>query len=146
MTKQEILNTIDKLLPQMPKIDFALLGTCNLYIQGITELVPNDFDLMTNYEGIRKIGKTFDSEVFVDGEPGYIETEFDLDGIEIHFVSTDKNPLRPDNFQDFTTIISFEGREVPCLTLESEYEAYSKMGRDKDKLKLKQIEELPKKV
>lgn len=146
MTRSEISNVIDILLPQMPAIDFALIGTCNLYIQGITELVPNDFDLITNDEGVKEISRVFDSEIFTDGEPGYLETQFELNGIEIHFVSTDNNPLRPNNFQNFVKTIEFEGKKVPCLTLESEYEAYSKMNREKDKRKLELIRAVLEKV
>lgn len=146
MTKNEILATVDSLIPRMAAVDFVLIGTCNLYIQGIVELVPNDFDILTNDEGIRQISEVFGSEIFVDGEPGYLETQFDLNGIEIHCVSTLKNPLRPDDIPANTVITEFEGRRVPCLSLESEYEAYSQMGRDKDKRKLELIRAALKKV
>jgi|GEM_PF-1611190 len=139
MTKEEIISTIDKLIPELSGIEFALLGTCGLYLQGITSLVPKDFDILTNDNGIHLASEKFGSELFSGEDSKYLETEFHLNGIEIHFVSTDKNPVRPDNCLPLVETVNFEGRKIPCMSLTSEYEAYSQMGRDKDKAKLSLI-------
>jgi len=129
---------LKELMPKLDKINFAVLGTLNLYFQGI-DVAPRDIDFLTNNKGIEKISSIFDCSV--TKKEGYLETKFEVDGIEIHFVSNESNPIRPLNFMKYVLAIEKYGIKIPCMSLKSELTAYREMERDKDKEKIKALEE-----
>jgi predicted nucleotidyltransferase len=131
------------LISKISDINFVLLGSLNLRLQGI-EINPSDIDFLTDNEGIKKISQIFNSKI-LKTDIGYLETIFEIDGIGIHFVANISNPVRPANFMDHTVLIEKNGIKIPCTSLEAELEAYRKMNRDKDKEKIKLIEEYLKK-
>lgn len=118
---------------------FALLGTLNLKLQGIG-VNPTDIDFLTDDGGIEKVSQIFNSKISKN-ETGYLETIFEIDGIEVHFVSNSQNPVRPVNFMDYTILIEKDGIKILAMSLESELKAYHKMKRDKDVEKIKLLEE-----
>lgn len=127
------------LLSRLKGIDWALIGTFNLYLQGIS-VDPNDVDILTTAKDIKKIARVFGSSVF--NEHGYDETETALDGIAVHAVTIDGNPLR--GHQSLTNdkiYLDIDNLKVPCMSPESELKFYRQAGREKDKLKVKLIEE-----
>ena len=133
---EEILKLV---VSKIPDIKFALLGTLNLRLQGIG-VNPTDIDFLTDDEGIEKASQIFNSKVSKN-EIGYLETIFEINGIEVHFVSDSQNPVRPSNFMDYAVLIEKNGVKIPFMSLGAELEAYRKMNRDKDKEKIKLLEE-----
>ena len=125
---EQALRTI---LEKLEDIDFALLGTFNLSLQGI-EITPHDLDLLTDDEGVDKIGKIFASTITEEKEDHYKETKFYVSGVEVHVVSSENNSLRPRNFQRETIWIQKGDLKIPCMSLKSELQFYQQAGRAKD--------------
>jgi hypothetical protein len=140
MEEDKIKITLQNLLPKLAGINFVLLGTLNLKLQGLP-LDPRDIDFLTDNEGVNKIAKIFGSKIIKDEDYAYIQTAFDFMGIEIHFASAELN-LRPENFLDYVVNIEKYGLTIPCLSLESELETYEQMGREKDKRKIELLREM----
>jgi len=132
MTEKKIKETLKLLIPQLGGIDFALLGTANLKLQGM-DFNPNDLDFLVDDTGINKISKLFKSKITKNS--GYLEICFIIDKIEVHFVSNILNNMRPANFIEHIIIVEKYNLKIPCMSLQSELEAYEKMGRNKDKEK-----------
>jgi hypothetical protein len=122
----------------MNGIDFAVVGTYNLYLQGVN-IVPNDLDFITDDEPLGKVGKIFGSEITVN-ESGYKETEFKFNNTDIHLVSNINNKLRPP-FRDNIVWLQKEDLKIPCMSLESELLFYEKINREKDMGKVELIGE-----
>jgi len=137
---EKFLKVLKILLKKLGGIDFALLGTFNLSLQGI-KIIPGDLDLLTDDEGIEKISQIFKSTVVKEKEVGYKETQFQIKGIEVHVVSNKKNPLRPQNFKKHLVWIEKEGLKIPCMSLESELSFYRQARREKDRGKVRLIQE-----
>ncbi len=142
MTREEIIATLSTLLPMLGGIRFGLIGSANLSIQGI-DIVAGDIDFVTNDEGVQKVSEVFGSTINRDNP--YIKTEFEYEGFEIEFVSNQNNPFRPVDYLDHIEMFKVGDLDVPVIALTAEHKVYSMMGRDKDRLKMGQIEELLKK-
>jgi len=140
MTDGQLEKILKILITKLEGIDFALIGSLNLKIQGLNYLDPRDIDFLTNNEGIKKISEIFGSEL--NNESGYLETSFQFEGIEIHLVSNQNNPIRPANFKEHLKMIKKYNINLPCLSLESELFAYEKMDREKDVEKIKNIKKI----
>ena len=82
-----------------------------------------------------------DSEISENNEDKYLETKFYIDGVEIHCVSADLNTLRGKNPLEEAILVERNGIKVLCMPLESELRFYKGMDRDKDKIKIKSLEE-----
>lgn len=131
---------IELLISKLSDVDFALLGSLNLKFQGVSEIEPRDIDFLTDDQGIKEVSRIFDSKIFKDNEDEYLETIFEIDNIEVHFVSNNSNSIRPINFMDYVVNVKKYGIDIPCMSLKSELEAYKKMNREKDKVKIDLIE------
>ncbi|MFH1863519.1 MAG: hypothetical protein ABIJ85_01220 [bacterium] len=59
---KDFFKALEVLLKKLEGIDFALLGTFNLFLQGI-KIEPHDLDLITDNKGIRKIAGIFRSKI-----------------------------------------------------------------------------------
>lgn len=118
------------------KIDCSLLGSFNLYLQGI-DIVPHDLDFITDDDGIKKISDIFKSNIVKKN--GYFETAFIFNNIDIHIVSNENNNLR-EPFRNNIVWIDIKGVRVPCQSLESELRFYKKINRQKDLGKVELIE------
>jgi len=136
---EKIETTLKLLVNKIPMINFALIGSSCLNLHGI-KIYPNDIDFLTDDEGIKRISQIFNSKI-LKNEIGYLETIFKINNVEIHFTSNVSNPIRLINFMDYTVLIEKNGIKIPCMSLESEFEVYRKMKREKDKNKTKLIKE-----
>lgn len=137
---EDFFEALKILLAKLEGVDFALLGSYNLFIQGI-KVTPRDVDLLTDDEGIRKIGQTFDSEVIKKPENHYKETQFLIGKVEVHVVSCKNNPLHPDDFKKYIIWIEKENLKIPCMSLTSELAFYHGAGREKDRKKTLLLQE-----
>lgn len=126
------------ILEKLKGIKFALIGSFNLSLQGV-QIEPHDLDILTDDEGIAEISKIFSSKIFAENE--YKETEFKIGDTEVHVVSSQKNPLRPDDLEKFIIEVDNDGLKIPCASLESEMSFYERSGRAKDLGKVKLIED-----
>lgn len=118
--------------------DFVVMGTYNLFLQGIN-IDPNDVDLLTDDSIVFEAGRRFESKLKMNKQ-GFIETEFSLEGVNVHFVGTRNNIIRPP-FRENTTWIEKEGLKIPCLSLTAELDFYTYMQREKDLGKAELIRE-----
>lgn len=129
-----IFHTLSK---KLTNIDCALLGSLNLQFQGV-KTNPQDVDFLTNDKGTHVVSEIFNSPI--TREHGYLETQFYIEDIEVHFTSNTPNNIRSDNFMKETVIIEKFGIPIRCMSLESELEAYQKMNREKDQEKIVLLE------
>ena len=105
------------------KIKYAVIGSFNLFLQGL-KIEPADIDLVTANENIEKFIKTFSAHpVKCDHSK---KVGFILNGVEVETVY--EHPIYNQALND-TTEIELEGVKVTCLTLETEAECYEKTGR-----------------
>ncbi|KKR43638.1 MAG: hypothetical protein UU51_C0016G0008 [Microgenomates group bacterium GW2011_GWC1_41_20] len=134
----EFYETLVILLRKLDKVEFAILGSYNLYLQGIN-IIPNDLDLITDDRGMSKIGKIFKSKIVLN-ESGYKETEFNINNVEVHVVSNINNKFRPP-FRNDIVWLEKDDLKVPSMSLVSELSFYEKINRGKDKGKIELIQE-----
>ena len=125
------------LLKKLIGIDFVFIGTFNLYLQGI-EIRPRDIDLLTDNQGIKKIGQNFKSSIGID-DFGYKETKFKINNFKVHVVSAHNNSLRPKNFKKKIVWLHKNNLRIPVMPLELELSFYQQAGRQKDLKKVKLI-------
>jgi len=127
------------LLEKLKGIDFALIGTFNLFLQGV-KVSPHDLDILTDDEGMDKISRIFGSKITLEKEDRYKETKFKIGDTEVHVVSNKNNPLRPQDFRKQIVWVKKGDLEVPCMSLESELRFYQQVGRSKDRGKIDLIQ------
>lgn len=127
-----------ELFGKLVDIDYVLIGSLNLKLQGLaTE--PKDVDFLTTDSGVYTVSKLFKSQITSEHE--YLETEFFIDGVEIHFTSCTTNEMRPLDFMRYVVMLKKYGHSIPCMSLRSELDAYRNMNRERDKEKIAMIEE-----
>lgn len=125
------------LLAKLKGVDFALISSANLMVQGIA-VEPRDIDIVTDNEGVERIAGIFKSQVI--NEKGFKETEFEIEGFEVHATSLEGNPLRHDDFRKPVWIKKWN-LKIPCLPLEADLRFYQSANRPKDAQKIKLLEE-----
>lgn len=136
--EKQAVQVIKSLLTRLEGLDFALIGTFNLFAHG-AEIVPADIDFLTDDENIKEIAKRLSS--VIRDIHGYKETEITIEGLEVHFVSRSTNLLRDESLSD-KEFIKMSEIKVPCMPLESELKFYKKLDTDKAKIKVKIISNL----
>lgn len=134
----EFSRTLKIIIQNLEGKDFAVLGTYNLYLQGIN-VVPNDLDFIADNEVIFEVGRKFESKIKMN-EQGFIETEFSLEGVGVHFVGSRGNEVRPP-FRENTVWVENDGIRIPCLSLKAELDFYIYKQREKDRGKVELIKE-----
>lgn len=134
---EQVLKIISE---KLKGINYALIGSLNLQIQGI-DIKPNDIDILTTPEDIKKIEQILKGyqtkEVYFDESGGVnsFKTFFEIEGIEVEVLGNVDNTCRPKDSLIKKIIIDFNGIKLPCIPLEEELFAYQKMGRE-DKVNL----------
>jgi len=124
----------------LQEVDSVLIGSVNLYVQGV-EVHPRDIDILTTPTGAKKIEgilKEYQTkEMYFDKSEGRnsFRAFYKIDDIEIEVLGNIKNLYRTEDFLDKKIIINYKGIKLPCLLLEEELRVYKKMGR-KDKVEL----------
>jgi len=108
-------------------LNYALIGSVNLFIQGI-DLLPRDIDILTDSDGIEKI-------VEVLKEYQTKEVYFEINGVEVEVLGNVDNKCRPGDSLDKKILIDYKDMKIPCISLKEELEVYERMGRE-DKVKL----------
>lgn len=114
------------------------MGSFNLYLRG-ADIIPHDLDFITNDEGLKNVASFYNSKIGNDF--GCLETEFEIDGVEVHFVSNNSEHFK-NNSDVQIEWIKREDLNIPCRPLQSELEAYKNLTGEKYKNKVKMIEDL----
>jgi len=144
MNRNTYEKILTKFLEENKDLELYLIGTGNLLLQGI-DVSPNDIDLIADMSTVEKLSGKYKTKLIIN-EAGYIETEILYDSSEIHIVSNNNNPLRPNNLKTNSKNINVNGLLVCGLSLESEKLAYQEMSRPKDIIKIELINKFLKNI
>lgn len=121
-------------------LNWALVGSFGLAIRG-APVEPKDVDVMTDRTGAYRIGQLFSDSVtspvsFRSSDT--IESHFgelNVDGVKVEIMGDFRIRLQsggwhgPPDFGRFKETISVESMSIPVLSLEWEYDSYSRLGR-----------------
>ncbi len=121
------------------KGNFVLFSSANLWLQGI-DIKPSDIDILSDDGGVNNAAIFFGSKVEKNEQFGYLETEIEIDGEEVHIVSNSNDPLKVKMMIE-TVEQDVLGETIRCATLQYELKFYKKIDRDKDKKKIILLEE-----
>jgi len=137
---KKIEKALKLLEEKLEGINYALVGSVNLYLQGVA-VVPRDIDILTTPRGIKKIDKILKNyqtkEIYFDKSEGRnsYRTFFEINGIEVEVLGNVNNTARPKNSLNKRKIVNYEGIKLSCAPLREELKTYEKMGRiDKARL------------
>jgi len=131
MKIDKILNLIGE---KLENVNYAFIGSANLYIQG-AGVEPRDIDILTTPKGIKEIDKLFSEdrikEIYFDESDGRnsFRSLYMIDGKEIEVLGNVGNVYRRLEVLDKRIYIKFNKIKLPCIPLADELEAYKQMGR-----------------
>lgn len=134
----EFFEVLRILTGKLKGIGFAVIGSYNLYLQGI-DVNPNDLDIFVDDCDMEKISRMFKGKITIN-KLGHREIKLKINSVEIHVGSNLKKTLRPP-FRENTIWLEKSNLEIPCMSLKSELSFYEKVNRKKDKKKIKFIRE-----
>ena len=128
-----ILNIISK---KLESVNYAFIGSVNMYIQGL-KVNPRDIDILTTPEDIKKIDKIFSKyrtkEIYYDKseKKDSFRSFYVIDNKEIEVLGNVNNICRSLKSLDKKIYLKFNGIKLPCISLIDEMSAYKKMGHEK---------------
>jgi len=131
MKIDKILNLIGK---RLENVNYAFIGSANLYIQG-AGVQPRDIDILTTPKGIKEIDKIFSKsrtkEIYFDESDGRnsFRSLYMIDGKEIEVLGNVGNVYRKSEILDKRIYIKFNKIKLPCIPLTDELNTYKQMGR-----------------
>jgi len=146
-TKKAILK-IANLLSSEQSLKWAIVGSCNLLLQGI-DITPNDIDIITTEDGIEKIYNNL--KKFALGKIEFShqlkfpsqKADFNIDGIDIEVIGEEKNKGAYVNDRLKIEYIVLKNSKIPVASLKSEKNAYNKLGREERVKLIDQIIQSP---
>jgi len=151
MISDELLEAIKILTIKLKGVRWTLIGSANLAVHGI-EINPKDIDVLTDSKEITKIKsvlKEYEKKLFSYGEKGLFKSylaEYKINKIKVEIMA-DFEVKRKNKWISLSdrlnnlNIIKLNGVEIPVSSLDEQLKGYKKLGRDKDKLKIKLIED-----
>lgn len=129
---------IDKILgvisEKLERVDYAFIGSVNLYIQGL-KVEPRDIDILTTPEDIKQIDRIFSEfrtkEIYFDKSEGRNSWRsfYNIDGIEIEVLGNVNNIYRKKESLVGKIQLEFGRLKLSCIPLVDELNAYKSMGR-----------------
>ncbi|UCD95200.1 MAG: hypothetical protein JSU69_03885 [Candidatus Zixiibacteriota bacterium] len=138
----EHLGALRKIIDRLRdcSVNWALTGSCSFAVQGLP-VRPNDIDIQTDRNGAYEIERVFSKDMservrFL--ESGKIRSHFGvmiIDGIRVEIMGDiEKRDCNGEwgesvELNRYKKFVTYEGMEVPVLSLEYEYEAYKALGR-----------------
>lgn len=131
MPIETVLNKVSKILEG---VDYAFIGSANLYIQGL-DVSPRDIDIFTTVDGIHEIDRLLSEyrtkDIYFDETEGRnsFRSFYSMDGVEIEVLGNRNNLYRTIDSLKHKKLIATKGVYLPCVSLEDELETYTKMGR-----------------
>ena len=115
-------------------VEWTLIGSLNLKMQGIPDLAPEDIDILIPASWSKKIKEIFiNYKIKKTGNlpngQGF-EILFDIKGKDVQFCFENESKLYLDQKAQFGTIIrELNGTKIICLNLKAEKEGYLQTGR-----------------
>lgn len=137
---EKIEKALKIIIKKLDGLNYVLIGSVNLYIQGIN-VKPRDIDILTNSDEINKIIKILKEyqtkEMYFDKSEGRnsYRVFFKINEIEIEVLGNVNNICRSKDSLDKKIFINYKGIEIPCMPFEDELEVYRKIGGE-DKVRL----------
>ena len=137
---EKIEKALRVIIEKLNGLNYALIGSVNLSLQGI-DIQSRDIDILTNSDEINKIVKVL--KKYQTKEMYFNESEgrnsyrafFEINKIEIEILGNVNNACRLKNSLDKKIYIDYKGIKIPCMPLEEELDVYKKINRE-DKIKL----------
>ncbi|MGD9276860.1 MAG: hypothetical protein PVJ67_06845 [Candidatus Pacearchaeota archaeon] len=133
---EKILKIISREL-NSNKILWCLIGSANMYIQGI-DVKPNDIDINIQLKDVRKVKNIFSEYNPVmnklsplnESDIEKLELKFKIYGKKIQLIGETENGIYASRLLSDNLInIKLDKIEIPCFTLETEAETYRKINR-----------------
>ena len=136
----DALQIIVALLSNTP-LNWVVTGSLGMVLQGM-ELKVHDIDLQTDQEGAYEIEKLLVDYVVqpVQFRPSErIRSHFgllEIEGVRVEIMGGLQKRLKDQSWEEPVQVeqwrrwVEVEGMQVPVLSLEYEYQAYLKLGRD----------------
>ncbi|MFA4873652.1 MAG: hypothetical protein WC659_07050 [Patescibacteria group bacterium] len=151
MLKKKIINTLNIICRTLKgkKIKWVLIGSTSLALQGV-RITPEDIDILTDKKGALAIGKLFkkyEIAPVVFGRTELFESyfgKFDINRTNVEVMGNLREKL--DN--QWTSLskrlaspklIEINKMKIPVSPLITQLNAYEKLGRKKDALRVKKI-------
>ena len=140
--KQEFIEVLHKLLSRLQNsgVNWVITGSTNLALKGMS-VEPNDIDIQTDEKGAYEIEHLF-SEFMVKkvvfSSTEKIRSHFgglNIDGVKVEIMGDIQKRLKDGTWEEtidlnrYKQIIEVKGMQLPVLSLEHEYFAYLKLGR-----------------
>lgn len=131
---QKIGAVLTLITNKLTGINYALIGSANLYMQGL-DVKPRDIDLLTTPEDIWKIDKILVDyrikEIYFDENEGRnsLRGIYCIDNIEIEVLGNVNNAYRNKESLDHKINVEFKDSKIACIPLIDEYNTYRQMGR-----------------
>lgn len=132
------MTTIDNILKKISEslagVEYAFIGSVNLYIQGFA-IAPRDIDILTTPDGIKEIDRLLadyrTKDIYFDETEGRnsFRSFYMIDGVEVEVLGNVNNLYRAVDGLLYKRIIPFKDMGLPCIPLEDELNAYKNMGR-----------------
>ncbi len=152
MLSEKIVSALGVLLEKFSgqNINWAVVGSTNLALQGFTQITPDDIDILTDMEGAFLMNELLAE--YCQEPVKYVETEkfksyrglFKIEGVKVEVLGDIQSRTAGEDLWTATARLTFKkfvecrGLQIPVVSLEQEYIAYLKMGEMK---KAKQIKD-----
>ncbi len=153
MIDEKTKKVLEYLVKKLKDINWALVGSTNLAIQGV-DIKPHDIDILTDRKGVYAIGKflkKFEKASIMFRETKQFKSNFgifEIDNVKIEVMENLQNRIKNKwvvtNDLSKRRFIEFEGIELPVIPLEEEYKTYKKLGRIEKANKIKKLIEMKK--
>lgn len=115
-------------------IRWILVGSTHMALEGMA-VAPNDLDVATSYDDLMRIPVLFPEYTFSDISPlkngaggGKMQTR--IEGTEVEFMGEPAQGIYTKRMDQGIRYLTFDGMDLPVLSLEAEAGAYEEMGRD----------------
>lgn len=133
------------------KISWVLVGSTSLVLQGVN-VSPKDIDILTDKKGallINQLFKKFEVKPVKFSRSEMFESyfgEFNITNVKIEVMGNLKSKYGKKWVSQLNRIkspifVNFKGLKIPVSSLRDQFNAYEKLGRKKDYLRVRKIKE-----
>ncbi len=135
MNNQEKINEVLFFLAErLSRVDYAFIGSANLYLQGL-DINPRDIDILTTPDGSKQIDEIlnqFQTQAIRFDETGgrnSFRSFYEIKGVEIEVLGNVGNAYRDAGSLAKKIFVPFLDTKLPCISLNEELKTYEKLGR-----------------
>jgi len=143
MIELQYINTLRKIYTRLDdsNVNWAITGSLGMALQGMTVDV-HDIDIQTDKDGAYEIERRFSE--YVVQPVRYLISErirshlgaLEIDGIRVEIMGDIQKRLDDQTWEEPVKVelhkcwVGIDGMQIPVLSLEYEYQAYLKLGRN----------------